>query len=286
MNGLAFFTLLFSWLFTSVLSGQIQGGIIMGDYEKFKTKVFQLTKIDLSCYKEKQMKRRIDSLISKRKMKSYDEYITAISKDKELLEEFVAYLTINVSEFYRNPEQWKLLENEIFPYLFEKFGNNIKIWSAACSTGDEPYTLVMLLAKFIPINRIRIVATDIDKQVLEKAQMGIYNDKSLKGLPKEYMTKYFTKVGDKSFQISDEVKKCVEFKQHNLLKDTYPSGCNMIVCRNVMIYFTEEAKDVIYKKFNASLKKDGILFVGSTEQIISPGDSGFATYKSFFYKKM
>lgn len=258
----------------------------MNDYEKFKEKVFKLTKIDLSCYKERQMKRRIDSLISKRKIKSYDEYINAISKDKEMLEEFVAYLTINVSEFYRNPEQWKMLENEMFPYLFEKFGQNVKIWSAACSTGDEPYTLVMLLAKFIPINRIKIIATDIDKQVLEKAQAGIYDEKSLKGLPKEYITKYFTKVGTSSYQISDEVKKRVEFKQHNLLKDAYPSGCNMIVCRNVMIYFTEEAKSVIYKKFNDALKKDGILFVGSTEQIISPGDSGFATYKSFFYKKM
>lgn len=259
----------------------------MGDYEKFKEKVYQLTKIDLSCYKERQMKRRIDSLIAKRKIKTYDEYVNAISKDKELLEEFVAYLTINVSEFYRNPEQWKLVENEMFPYLFEQFGShNIKIWSAACSTGDEPYTLVMLLAKFIPLSKIKIIATDIDKQVLEKAQVGIYDEKSIKGLPKEYITKYFTKVGTRSYQISDEVKKCVEFKQHNLLKDAYPSGCNMIVCRNVMIYFTEEAKDEIYKKFNASLKKDGILFVGSTEQIISPGDSGFTTYKSFFYKKM
>jgi len=223
----------------------------------------------------------------KRKITSYDEYINAISKNKELLDEFVAYLTINVSEFYRNPEQWKLLENEMLPYLFEKFGSsNVKIWSAACSTGDEPYTLVMLLAKFIPMNRIKIIATDIDKQVLEKAQIGVYDEKSLKGLPKEYLTKYFTKTGTRSYQISDEVKKCVEFKQHNLLKDTYPAGCNMIVCRNVMIYFTEEAKSDIYKKFNAALKKDGILFVGSTEQIISPGDSGFSTFKSFFYKKM
>lgn len=259
----------------------------MGDYEKFKEKIFQLTKIDLSCYKERQMKRRIDSLITKRKITTYDEYVEAIKRDKEMLEEFVAYLTINVSEFYRNPEQWKIMENEMLPYIFEKFGSaNVKIWSAACSTGDEPYTLVMLLSKFIPMNRIKVIATDIDKQVLEKAQMGIYDEKSLKGLPKEYITKFFTKVGTKSYQISEEVKKCVEFKQHNLLKDAYPTNCDMIICRNVMIYFTEEAKDEIYKKFNASLKKDGILFVGSTEQIISPGDSGFATFKSFFYKKI
>ena len=257
----------------------------MGDYEVFKTKIFQLTKIDLNCYKEKQMRRRIDALITKCKISSYDEYVEAIKSDSKLMEEFVTYLTINVSEFYRNPDQWKVVENEIFPYLFERFGNNIKIWSAACSTGDEPYTLVMLLAKFIPMNKIKIVATDIDKQVLEKAQMGIYDEKSLKGLPKEFLTKYFTPVGTRSYQISEEVKRCVEFKQHNLLKDSYPQSCDMIVCRNVMIYFTEEAKRDIYQKFNDSLKKDGMLFVGSTEQIISPGDYNFSTFKSFFYKK-
>lgn len=141
----------------------------MGDYELFKSKIFQMTKIDLSCYKERQMKRRIDALITKRGIKSYDAYVNALRTDVELMEEFVTYLTINVSEFYRNPEQWKVLENEIFPYLFERFGNTLKIWSAACSTGDEPYTLVMLLAKFIPLSRIKIIATDLDKQVLEKA---------------------------------------------------------------------------------------------------------------------
>lgn len=257
----------------------------MGDYEVFKKKVFQLTKIDLSCYKERQMKRRIDSLINKAKIKSYDEYVEALKTNKELLEEFVAYLTINVSEFYRNPEQWRLLENEVFPYLFEKFGNNLKIWSAACSTGDEPYTLAMVLGKFVPLNRIQIIATDIDKQVLEKAQLGIYDDKSLKGLPDDLKSKYFNKLDEKRFQISDEVKKCVKFSQHNLLKDTYPDRCDLIVCRNVMIYFTEEAKQVMYQKFNDSLKPEGILFVGSTEQIISPGNYNFSTFKSFFYKK-
>ena len=84
----------------------------MGDYEVFKKKIFELTKIDLNCYKERQMKRRIDSLISKAKKSSYDEYVAALKTDKALLEEFVAYLTINVSEFYRNPDQWQLLDLE------------------------------------------------------------------------------------------------------------------------------------------------------------------------------
>lgn len=257
----------------------------MGDYESFKKKVYQLTKIDLSCYKERQMRRRIDSLITKAKIKNYDEYVEALKTNKELLEEFVAYLTINVSEFYRNPDQWKLLEEKIFPYLFEHFGHGIKIWSAACSTGDEPYTLAMVLGKFVPLNKIQIVATDIDKQVLAKAQMGIYDEKSLKGLPADLKQKYFNKIDSKRFQISEDVKKCIKFSQHNLLKDPYPDKCDLIVCRNVMIYFTEEAKQVMYQKFNDSLKKDGILFVGSTEQIISPGNYNFSTLQSFFYKK-
>jgi len=201
-----------------------------------------------------------------------------------MFEEFVNYLTINVSEFYRNPEQWELLDKEVFPKLIEKFGKNLKIWSAACSTGDEPYSLVMALSKFLPLNQIKIIATDIDQQVLHKAQVGLYNSKSIAGVPKEFVDKYFTKIG-MSYQISDEIKKRVEFKQHNLLKDPYPSGCHLIVCRNVLIYFTEEAKDDIYKKFNGALIKDGVLFIGSTEQIMQYKELGFGRYKSFFYTK-
>lgn len=256
------------------------------DYESFKQKVYGLTKIDLSSYKERQMKRRIDSLIAKRGIHGYDNYVTELKNNKESFDEFVNYLTINVSEFYRNPEQWTLLEKEIFPMLFGRFGKNLKIWSAACSTGDEPYSLVMLLSKFMPLNQIKIIATDIDKQVLEKARLGIYNVKSLKALPKEFVDKYFTKINDKTYQISDEIKRRVEFKEHNLLKDTYPNQCDMIICRNVLIYFTEEAKTEIYKKFHDALKKEGVLFVGSTEQIIQPKVLGFSSFKSFFYEKM
>ena len=208
------------------------------NYETFKADVLQLTKIDLNAYKERQMKRRIDSLIAKHRYTNYRQYVDALKKDKALFDEFVNYLTINVSEFYRNPEQWVTLEKKVFPELLKK-SSSLKIWSAACSTGDEPYSLVMLLSKFMPLSRIRIIATDLDLQVLDKARMGLYNIKSLKGLPNEFLQKYFTKVNDTNYQISNDIKKCVEFKQHNLLKDTYPTQCDLIVCRNVLIYFTE-----------------------------------------------
>jgi len=259
-------------------------GKMTDSYEVFKKSVFELTKIDLNSYKERQMKRRIDSLITKHKYTTYAEYVSVLKQNKVMFDEFVTYLTINVSEFYRNPEQWQLLEKEILPSLLQK-SPNIKIWSAACSTGDEPYSLVMLLSKFMPLSKIKIIATDIDKQVLDKARMGLYNIKSLKGLPQEYISKYFTAVNASTYQIADSVKACVEFRQHNLLKDPYPSGMDLIVCRNVLIYFTEEAKDVIYQKFNEALKPNGILFVGSTDQIIQPQNLGYSTLKSFFYTK-
>lgn len=253
-------------------------------YEKFKKDVYALTTIDLNAYKEKQMRRRIDSLLTKNKMESYDAYVSLLKQDKEKFDQFVNFLTINVSEFYRNPEQWEFLDKEVFPLLMSQYGKNLKIWSAACSTGDEPYSLVMALSKHLPLNQIKVIATDIDRQVLEKARMGLYNEKSIVSVPDDLKKKYFTQVGA-SYKISDEIKKCVEFKEHNLLKDPYPADCHLIVCRNVVIYFTEEAKDGIYKKFNDSLVKDGVLFIGSTEQIMNYKDMNYRRNQSFFFQK-
>ncbi len=254
------------------------------DYEYFKKEIMALTTIDLNSYKEKQMKRRIDTLISKHKIVGYDKYVQALKAEKAMFEEFVNYITINVSEFYRNPDQWKILNETIFPELISKFGKNLKIWSAACSTGDEPYSLVMALSRHIPLNQIKIYATDLDKQVIAKAKVGLYNEKSIASVPEDFKKKYFTKVGP-SYKIADEIKARVEFKEHNLLKDTYPTDYHLIVCRNVLIYFTEEAKDEIFRKYCKALAKGGILFIGSTEQIMNYKEVGFDRKNSFFYVK-
>ncbi len=254
------------------------------DYEYFKKEIMALTSIDLDCYKEKQMKRRIDTLITKHKIVGYDKYVSSLKNDKELFDEFVSYITINVSEFYRNPEQWKLIDEEIFPELIRKFGKNLKIWSAACSTGDEPYSLVMVLSKHLPMSNIKIYATDLDKQIIAKAKVGVYNEKSIAAVPEEFKKKYFTKVGP-SYKIADEIKERVEFHEHNLLKDTFPKDYHLIVCRNVLIYFTEEAKDEVFRKFNRALAPGGVLFIGSTEQIVNYKEIGYDRKNSFFYQK-
>ncbi len=256
----------------------------MDKYESFKKQVYSLIGIDLSSYKEKQMKRRIESLLTRNKYKDFDDYFEGLKKDNRLLDEFINYLTINVSEFFRNPTQWEVLEKEILPGLI-KNNKKLNIWSSACSTGEEPYTLVMLLTKFFSLKDISVLATDIDLGAIEKAKAGIYNEKSLQNVSTDFKNKYFEQVGN-NYIIHQSIKDCVQFKHVDLLKDKYPSGCNLILCRNVLIYFTEDAKVNIYKKFYDSLSNDGVLFVGSTEQIIMPERYNLKSAKTFFYKKV
>ncbi|MBN2796373.1 MAG: protein-glutamate O-methyltransferase CheR [Clostridia bacterium] len=255
----------------------------MTPYEKFKGQVLKKTGIDLSSYKERQMKRRIESMIKRNGKNDFEEYFNLIDKDVDRFNEFINYLTINVSEFFRNPSQWENLKDIVIPKLMEG-KQNIKIWSAACSTGEEPYTIAMVMSYFLPLSKIKIQAYDIDDEAINKAKLGIYSEKSIANVPAEFKKKYFEQVGQ-SYKISDEIKRCVEFRKFNLLKDTYPTNYDLIVCRNVMIYFTEEAKDEMYHKFNDALVPCGILFVGSTEQIIMPNKYKFNSLKTFFYEK-
>lgn len=253
------------------------------DYISFVEKIHQKTGIDLSQYKEAQMKRRLTSLRDKRGHNSFASYYEAIVKDSSLLDEFLDRMTINVSEFYRNRKRFEVLEHKVIPYLLAK-KKRLKIWSAACSTGEEPYTLAMILSRYISLNQVDIFATDLDRNALERAKEGVYHERSLKEASSEVKQKHFKKEGS-FYRVRKDIRDSVTFKEHNLLADTYPSGFDLIVCRNVMIYFTEPAKQVIYQNFSHALNEDGIFFVGSTEQIFSPQKYGFEVYDTFFYKK-
>ncbi|MCF6459739.1 CheR family methyltransferase [Clostridium sp. Cult3] len=257
----------------------------MGKYEVFKKNINRLTNIDLNYYKEKQMKRRITSLMNRNGFNDFGDYFLALKSDQVMLEQFINYLTINVSEFYRNPSQWQVLEKEILPKLINTPTKPLKVWSSACSTGEEPYSLVMLLSKFYDIEDIKILATDIDDGAIEKAKLGIYSDKALVNLPKQFIINYFDKIGS-SYKIKQSIKDQVCFNKMDLLKDPFPTDMDLITCRNVMIYFTDEAKKLLYDKFHNSLSEDGVLFVGSTEQIILPERYNFRSIKTFFYKKI
>lgn len=255
----------------------------MSDYELFIEGIKRKTGIDLALYKEAQMKRRLTSLYEKKGYRDFVTFLHALEKDRDLMNEFLDRMTINVSEFYRNGKRWEVLQNKIFPKLLNN-NKRLKIWSAACSTGEEPYTIAMVLSNYLPLSQIHVLATDIDENVIQKAKLGLYPDRSLAEVPENMKVKHFANEGQ-FYKISEDVKRTVTYKKHNLLKDSYETNLDLIVCRNVMIYFTEEAKDQIYHNFSKSLRSGGILFVGSTEQIFNPARYDLEVEDTFFYRK-
>ncbi|CAM2801386.1 protein-glutamate O-methyltransferase CheR [Paenibacillus sediminis] len=253
------------------------------DYTDFIRKVKDKTGIDLAQYKEAQMKRRLTTLRTKHGYNSFALFFDAMMVDKSLFNEFLDRMTINVSEFWRNPNRWEVLRDIILPELIKE-KRRLKVWSAACSTGEEPYTLATILDGLNLLNDSSILATDIDVGAIEKAKQGLYLERSLKDVPPDVAAKYFAPEGS-LYRVSDTLKKSVNFQKQNLLLDSFDTGFDLIVCRNVMIYFTEEAKQMLYHKFAKALRPGGVLFVGSTEQIFTPSQYGLETSETFFYRK-
>lgn len=253
------------------------------DYQRFIALVKRKFHIDLSSYKETQMKRRLTTLRERRGFATFHAYYEALLRSPQLADEFLNRMTINVSEFFRNKDRWDVLEREILPFIL-RASPSPRFWSAACSTGEEPYSLALLILKQGKSLPGSILASDIDEAALHRAKEGVYEEKALRVIDERLISRYFTKEGDR-YRIGEKAREMVRFRKHDLLTDPYPSGFDFIICRNVMIYFTEEAKEGIIEKFSRSLKQGGFLFVGSTEQIFSPGKYGFEMVAPFIYRK-
>ena len=143
----------------------------------------------------------------------------------------------------------------------------------------------MIMKEITPGKRHRILATDLDIEILAKAKKGVYMENEIKSLSPERRQKYFDKLPDDKYAVKEDVKSCIEFKRHNLLKDPFEKDFDLILCRNVVIYFTEEAKDQLYTRFFEALKPGGILFVGATEAILNFRKMGYTSYQPFFYQR-
>lgn len=254
------------------------------DWSIFKQKLKNKTGIDLDLYKEAQMKRRINNLVVRKGYQTFSTYFDFAVKDKDEFASFIEYLTINVSEFFRTPEKFSELESVIIPELLQK-SPKLNIWSAGCSIGAEPYSIAMILDEKTPGTRHRILASDLDIDILAKAKEGIYTDNELKAIAINRKQRYFTKTDDGKYAVSAAIKAKIEFRRHNLLKDPFETGFDLILCRNVVIYFTEEAKDKLYKEFFKALKPGGILFVGGTEAVLNYREMGYENHRPFFYRR-
>ena len=255
------------------------------DFNQFIWNVKRKTGIDLSLYKRQQMKRRLTTLRKKRGYDTFAAFYDAMLADRMLYAEFLDRMTINVSEFWRNPTRWEVLYDRLLPELAKRT-HRLTCWSAACATGEEPYSLAMILDQLRLLPQAEIIASDLDAGVLAKAHEGIYNERAIRDLPHTFIRTY-TQQKDSLIHIQKKIKQAVRFEKLNLLADSFRSNYfDLIICRNVLIYFTDEAKELIYRKFADSLKQGGLLFVGSTEQMFSPERYGFETADTFFYRKL
>ncbi|HBF77101.1 MAG TPA: chemotaxis protein CheR [Clostridiaceae bacterium] len=240
-------------------------------------------KMNLNAYKSKQLTRRVNSFMSRSGAKNEADFVKMLKGDCALSKKFKDYLTINVSEFFRNKDMFLQLEESIKKYLAPD-KNSLKIWSAACSIGAEPYTLGIIMDKLTPNKKHSILATDIDTTILETAKKGIYTKNDVKNVDDYLIKKYFTVDGEK-YIIKDEIKNRVTFKRHDLILDKYETGFDLIVCRNVVIYFTQEAKNKIFQKFYQAMKPGALLFIGATENIYNYREIGFEKASTFIYRK-
>ncbi|MGJ8454745.1 CheR family methyltransferase [Pseudothermotoga sp. U03pept] len=264
---------------------QFSGDLPMEDFQWFVKEVHRYFGLDLSGYKPHRVKRRIEILIKKYRLSSFQEYLRFLLSNPAAKEEFLDKLTINVTEFFRNPEKWWELRDKYLPELLVSSKGRFKAWSAGCASGEEPYSLAILLEELNAPSTASVLATDLDERALEEAKAGVYEARSMVSTPKAYLEKYFELL-DGSYKVKDFVKKRVEFKKHNMLQDSFPQSLDLIICRNVVIYFEASAKDQLYRNFTKALRLGGILFVGSTERIFDYAEIGLKIISPFFYQRV
>jgi chemotaxis protein methyltransferase CheR len=247
-------------------------------YRTFQSK----TGLDLVSYKQDQLRRRILSMVDSKGVSSLDEFWGLLRGSDETVRWFLDKLAINVSELFRNADKWSEMQDKILPML-RAASPRLKIWSAGCSYGAEAYTMAMILDSKCP-GAHQIVGSDIDEAALSQARRGEFSDADVRNVPPALKANYLRKEGA-VWTAEAPLRRYLTFKTGNLLRDSFDTGFDLIMCRNVVIYFTEPAKEALYSKFHRALKPGGYLFVGSTERIFNSRELGFDTPLPFFYRK-
>jgi chemotaxis protein methyltransferase CheR len=227
-------------------------------------------------YRDDFLKRKLDARMKIRGMSSYVEYARYLHENPTEFKEALGALTINVSEFFRDPTVWKAFEASIIPAIIEEkihnLQNEIRIWSAGCADGEEPYTIAMSIIDALSFNlrtfKIQIVATDVDPESLDRARRGVYSPARLRLASHSVLQRFFTPIDGGNLRISETVKRLVTFQPHDLF--TFPpcSPFDVISCRNVLIYFAGSLQQRIFRNFHMALSPNGYLILGKVESPI------------------
>jgi chemotaxis protein methyltransferase CheR len=269
--------------------------IIREDEKEFaELKAIIKRKIGFNCedYKQPHLKRRLAVRLRATQSTSYKDYVQVLSKNAEEERQLKETLTVNVTELFRNPETYESVRNNVLPELVKYKGNNkvIKVWSAGCSNGEEPYSIAILLNEYLGSSakkyNLSIMATDIDDDSIGKAENAIFQSKQLEKLGKERIDRFFVKK-DNNYQVIEDLRKLVKVKRHDLISGPKLSGFDIIFCRNVTIYFEQKLQEILYMNFYNALNEGGYFVMGKTETLVGPSTQLFKRFdlKERIYKK-
>jgi len=235
---------------------------------------------DLGRYKDRCIKRRIATRVRARGFSVAAPYVELLQRDETEVDALLAALTIHVSQFFRNPSMFALLERQILPELLQQARaegrRRVKLWSVGCSSGEEPYSLALLLHELAPAEmEIDILGTDISAAILESARQGLYEPQRLNEVPAAVRERYFSPEG-RGFRLAQEIRSMVRFERQNVLGDAAYPRVDLIICRNVMIYFSREEQENILQRFAAALPVGGVLVLGKAEMLLGASRQLFA----------
>ena len=254
------------------------------DYEAFCEGVRVLCSVDLSQYKRGQMERRIRSFARRKGSDGLTDYLTVLETERHELDDFLDRMTINVSQLWRNPEQWSLLGEAILPELAAG-SRSISAWSAGCSYGAEAYTLAALAREHVPRTRVTVKGTDIDRRVVERARGGRFDAEDARSAPPALLRRHFDEV-DGGWQARRELVAMCRFEVGDLLHMTVAAGrLDLVLCRNTVIYFTDDVRNALHARLARALRPGGYLVIGSTERIHEPRGMGLTPTHPFVYRK-
>jgi chemotaxis protein methyltransferase CheR len=257
--------------------------VIHDDYVAFCDGVRALCDIDLLQYKRGQMERRVRAFAERRGHAGLETYLEVLTGDAAARDEFLDRVTINVSNLWRNPEQWARLEAEIVPDLAAD--GTLRAWSAGCSYGAEAYTLAAVCRLAAPTARTSIIGTDIDRRAIERAREGSFSADDVRDAPPNALARFFAMDGER-WRPTSELRALVGFELGDLLRLRPPTGVyDLVLCRNTVIYFNEEVRDALHERLATALRPGGVLVVGATERVNAPEAIGLQATAPFTYRK-
>src|SRR6266404_857409 len=231
--------------------------------------------VDFREYKPTSLQRRVQKRLGQLQISDYDKYLEYLEANPDEINEFLNAVFINVTSFFRDPQAWETLRREALPSVLKnkKSGDTVRIWSAGCASGEEAYSAAILLADHfgphIAEFDLKIYATDQDEAALSAARRGRYKAEQLKFVKPEWKNRYFTETADGSTQINREVRKHCIFGRSNLVSDAPISHVDLLICRNVLIYFNPNLQQSVLQRFRYALEDGGILFLGKAESQLS-----------------